>query len=378
MVGAFFADRRKYFPKSDSAAAMVSCGTPGGLRSGDWCSAPLLTAALLSLLFAGMHLTTAFPSWRLEEEAHTTMLVIGIRKEARSQVLHLSRNKRYTLTPEQLKWDKFKLTYKYLLTHRSLISTLQGGMRTESRTNGTVLPNRLLSFPTNLINVSDTRRGIARAFGLWSDVSPFSFREVPADEEADIKIGFYPVNHTDCWQSYLHHCFDGITGELAHAFFPPTGEIHFDDHEYWILGDMRFSWKKGVWLTDIVHVATHEIGHVLGLMHSMDPKAIMHLNATLTGRKQITQDEVWGLHRLYGCLDRLFICPSWARKGYCDSKRRLMQRHCPSSCDFCYEFPFPTAAPTPTPPRTKHKLVTEGKKLTFRCGKKIASKRGNI
>lgn len=57
--------------------------------------------------------------------------------------------------------------------------------------------------------------------------------------------GFYPVNHTDCLQSYLHHCFDGITGELAHAFFPSTGEIHFDDHEYWILGNMRFSWKKG-------------------------------------------------------------------------------------------------------------------------------------
>uniref|UniRef100_A0A3Q3E6Z6 Matrix metallopeptidase 23B n=1 Tax=Hippocampus comes TaxID=109280 RepID=A0A3Q3E6Z6_HIPCM len=180
-----------------------------------WGWATLLAAALLSLLLGGMPRSAAFPSWRTEEEAYTTVLLIGMRKEAHSHVLNLSRNKRYTLTPEKLKWDKFKLTYK------------------------------LLSYPTNLINATDTRRGIAKAFAMWSDVSPFSFREVPADQEADIKIGFYPVNHTDCLQSYLHHCFDGITGELAHAFFPPTGEIHFDDHEYWILGNMRFSWKKG-------------------------------------------------------------------------------------------------------------------------------------
>lgn len=42
------------------------------------------------------------------------------------------------------------------------------------------------------------------------------------------------------------------------------------------------------------------------------------------------------VHTTAGCLDRLFICPAWARKGYCDSKRILMQKHCPSSCDFCY------------------------------------------
>lgn len=45
--------------------------------------------------------------------------------------------------------------------------------------------------------------------------------------------------------SALHHCFDGPTGELAHAFFPPHGGIHFDDSEYWVLGPTRYSWKKG-------------------------------------------------------------------------------------------------------------------------------------
>lgn len=63
---------------------------------------------------------------------------------------------------------------------------------------------RLLSFPTNLINASDTRRGIAKAFTLWSDVSPFSFREVPADEEADIKIGERLPVQADSMEAVSH------------------------------------------------------------------------------------------------------------------------------------------------------------------------------
>lgn len=45
---------------------MVHCHTQTSLRTGRAGFAPLLAAALLVLLLAGMQQTGAFPSWRLE------------------------------------------------------------------------------------------------------------------------------------------------------------------------------------------------------------------------------------------------------------------------------------------------------------------------
>ncbi|NXJ48691.1 MMP23 protein, partial [Spizaetus tyrannus] len=252
-----------------------------------------------------------------------------------------ARRKRYTITPGHLKWDHFNLTYK------------------------------ILSFPRNLINARDTRKGLAAAFRMWSEVSPFSFREVPRHVASDLKIGKPAQAPGLTEHSCAHHTvlvlkyFLWFYTRISKCTSPRSASC--------------FSVSlPGVWLTDLVHVAAHEIGHALGLMHSLNPNALMHINATLTGKKTISQDEVWGIHRLYGCKDRLFMCPSWAQKGFCEKRRKLMKKHCPSTCDFCYEFPFPTVPPTLPPPRTKTKTVSEGRNVTFRCGQKIIHKKGKV
>ncbi|CAG5867165.1 unnamed protein product [Menidia menidia] len=132
------------------------------------------------------------------------------------------------------------------------------------------------------------KRILQEAFATWSAVTPLRFREV-SDEKADIIIDFNRYWHGD------NLPFDGPGGILAHAFFPRTqreGEVHFDYDEHWTEGN-----NVG---TDLLHVAAHEFGHVLGLQHSLEPDSVMSPFYSESYPLQLSDDDKRGIQYLYG------------------------------------------------------------------------------
>ena len=136
---------------------------------------------------------------------------------------------------------------------------------------------------------------IQTAFAAWQAVSNIQFVQVTDSGSAfnapgaggDIRIGA--------------HTFDGPSGTLAHAYFPPpngnsaAGDMHFDRAESWTCN------TTGI---DIGVVAMHEIGHSLGLGHEdtqattavMDP----FYNPSLTS---LQSDDVNGAVTIYGAAE---------------------------------------------------------------------------
>jgi uncharacterized repeat protein (TIGR01451 family) len=132
---------------------------------------------------------------------------------------------------------------------------------------------------------------ISTAFAAWSVVANIQFVEVPDNgvasngfgAQGDIRIGA--------------HWFDGSSGILAHAFYPPpngtsiAGDLHFDSAETW-------SCTPGGGF-DIGLVTLHEIGHSIGLGHEPSELAVMNAfyNSSLSG---LQTDDVNGAVSIYG------------------------------------------------------------------------------
>ena len=131
---------------------------------------------------------------------------------------------------------------------------------------------------------------IRQAFLAWSQACFLTFTEIAGG--GDISIAFRIGNHGD------GSPFDGPGNILAHGFFPPpnggsiAGDLHFDDDESWTTNDPPTGF-------DFLTVALHEIGHTLGLNHSVDPNAVMF--AFYSGiRRNLRTDDVNGIRSIYG------------------------------------------------------------------------------
>ena len=49
-----------------------------------------------------------------------------------------------------------------------------------------------------------------------------------------------------------------------------------------------------------MHVALHEIGHSLGLLHSNNKDAVMYAMLNKTGDPKLHQDDINGIQAIYG------------------------------------------------------------------------------
>lgn len=140
------------------------------------------------------------------------------------------------------------------------------------------------SYPKNTRR--DANVPVAKALIKWMSVSPFRFAYRDDFGKVDIKISFERRDHGDGYP------FDGPNGVLAHAFSPTDGRLHFDAEENW-----RSYVEKGAY--DLQTIALHELGHILGLAHTPNPKALMYPYFEPGERKDLNEDDIRGIRALY-------------------------------------------------------------------------------
>ncbi|KFZ52512.1 Matrix metalloproteinase-27, partial [Antrostomus carolinensis] len=148
---------------------------------------------------------------------------------------------------------------------------------------------RILNYTPDMLQ-ADVEEAIAKAFQLWSSVTPLRFTRLYSGQ-ADIMISFAAGFHGDFYS------FDGPGGTLAHAYPPSSGiggDAHFDEDENWT----KFTTYNGY---NLFLVAAHELGHSLGLGHSNVFGALMYpiYMARDTRDYRLPQDDIDGIQALY-------------------------------------------------------------------------------
>ena len=119
---------------------------------------------------------------------------------------------------------------------------------------------------------AEIRNSIEEGLQLWAAVAPLHFEFSSAGNGTVLGINDIDYNVAPNAAQILigHEFFDGVGSVFGARVLPPpngqeiAGDIHFDNGDTWDTID-------GVNIFDLVEVATHEIGHTLGLNHQANP-----------------------------------------------------------------------------------------------------------
>jgi len=170
-------------------------------------------------------------------------------------------------------------------------------VRTRPKWQKRDLTYRITKYSKHRLTQAQIDKEFRKAFAMWERVTNLRFRKTSG--RADIEIRFEVYSHPP-FAPNVHSPFDGPSGAggtvLAHAFDPGNwgnglgGDIHMDDSETWTVG----------FNNDLLQVATHEIGHSLGLDHSDNRNTIMFNTHIPMTTVHLTSEDVERIQQLYG------------------------------------------------------------------------------
>ncbi len=158
--------------------------------------------------------------------------------------------------------------------------------------SGSVVRYRIVNTPGG-VDAGAAKSAVRAAFYTWSQYIPVVFIESAPVGATDISLSWAGASQNN-------NAFDGPGGVAARSTAPPasgtgTAFVTFDISERWAVGATAAAQNL-----DIETIALHEIGHAIGLQHSIDQSVMKWSVRPGENTRDLFDDDVRGIQTLYG------------------------------------------------------------------------------